>query len=187
MGERWLGVEDRRRFFRIDDVVGLRYRVLGAGLSRQREQQQAWREEFDTLGTQLGANISKLRREQPGLAEALNLLGKQMCLLMRHSNAVDDVESLGYEWPDYHNTTVNISASGIAFLVDQPYSPGVLLSLDFLLRPADWQLQLVGQVVACDAVLAGWYLRLTYQDIAASDQDLLVRHVLVQQSQQLKR
>ncbi len=185
MNQAWNSGQDRRRFFRIDDVIGLHWAAAALEEEQQQRRQSALLDGLAEIDAEIGALLIKLRREQPLAADVLTLMNRKLQMLARRPEA--DTGTTSTETFEYRSTPVNISACGLAFLMDQPCSPGSRLRLDMLLRPGDWELQLVGRVVACDAVMAGWYVRLDYEDISQSDQDLLVRHMLIRQSQQLKR
>lgn len=185
MNQHWNAEQDRRRFFRINDVVGLAYRPADASSTEKQQQTMDVQNSLKELDDEIGGLLVQLRREQPLAAEALACMNRKLQILARRIDSPmagsDDSAA------EYQQTSVNISACGIAFLVDQPYSAGSRLQLDLLLRPGDWELRLIARIIACDPVMAGWQLRLDYESISQSDQDLLVRHMLVKQSQQLRR
>jgi hypothetical protein len=184
MNQAWVSGEDRRRFFRIDDVVGLHYCLVEEQhtLAGRIEQQNV----LQGLDVEIATLLVQVRREQPLVADTLALLNRKLQYIARQPDTAT-ISGVAESALEYHTTAVNISASGVAFSTDHPYSAGSRFRLDMLLRPGDWQLPVVARVVACDAVIAGWYLRLDYEEISQSDQDMLVRHMLVRQSQQIRR
>ncbi|MCP5160974.1 MAG: hypothetical protein H6999_08985 [Hahellaceae bacterium] len=183
-------MDERRRYFRVTDEVGLAHCVMpGAPVEGSREINDRFAESaFLQLESRLASILEPLRSSQPLIHEALDLFNKKINLVL----------SLGKNFSGEQTDLplrfcqVSLSACGIAFRASAPSAPGTLLQLDLLILSSNLRLRLATQVVGCDSVSESheapvWLIRGDFVALDDGQQELLVQHVMKSQSQELKR
>lgn len=184
--------DERRRFFRINDAIGVAYRQLSAeeleqgsvtvdrGVSSDPQRLlQAADKTIQTL-------LPLVRVKQPEVAELLEAMDQKLSFLVDQL----EVESRLVERIAHRVHEVNISACGMALVVDEPLALGAVLALDLLLRPSEVHIHTRGEVVACqlaardqaEAMQGTHYVRMEFQGMGISDQELLIQHIVQRQS-----
>lgn len=180
---------EKRRYFRVTDKLEIAYRVLQAGehtehfASIQRDQAQSLAE----LENQIQLVCQKVANKTPHIAELCRLLNRKINLLQKDAGETDCVAH-GHPVP----RSVNISACGIAFVVEEPVSLGSQLLLRARLQPADHEVALIAYVIACEAVAGqnsrtSYTLRADFTDIPEELQELLIQHVMQAQARHLRQ
>lgn len=185
--------EERRRFFRIDDTLGICWRILSdqeAKSFAERVNQHGGN--FDlasNFDNRIHTLLEACRVQNPVAAELLDLMNKKLNLVIRQL----DVDAALLQKIAYDLKQVNISACGLAFASNEPLQAGAMLQLDLLLQPGDSHVVAMAKVVACEKLEdAGhdaegkWFLRLDFVELNANDQELLIQHVVKRQSNQLR-
>lgn len=72
-------MEDRRRFFRLDDEVVLDFQTLSReDVAAWRESHQQQRDELAQLEQDIGSQISQLRTQNPAIARLLELFNQKI-------------------------------------------------------------------------------------------------------------
>ncbi|MEE4277777.1 MAG: PilZ domain-containing protein [Halieaceae bacterium] len=180
------GIE-RRKYYRINDVVMLRYEVLpesgGSGdeaLAGGAEVGISTEALLAELDRELNRSINTVWRENPVLAEALGLLNRKI--------AVVAADILSYEEKDQHaydDARVSLSGCGIAFEAREALDPGTRLRLQVILQPSQITLSIAGSVVGCEERMSSttmpWWIRVDFdEDLQAQEQ--LIQHVVQKQS-----
>ena len=185
--------EDRRRFFRISDAVSLSYRPVAEediGL-RKALFKQEHESDFTIMGSlasvtqEMSGLLHKIQSSEPDIASYLTALDNKIDLLGRA------FLSRYYDLADQPVQPVNISASGIAFSVQEKFEPGTFIELQLLLQPSFTGILIYGKVVSCEkGDLTGsnssYSLSVDFTHINSSDQDILIRHVIKRQSKLLR-
>lgn len=175
--------DDRRRYFRISDRLGVAYRLLNqaepdVGGEVSAEQQMA---ECDAQIEQL---LKALAVSAPETAQLGRLLNQKLDWILGQGRDEQTWSSLGE--PSIHS--VNISACGMGFRIDEPQPVGVQLDLELLLLPERQPLSTRAEVVACEPVQDGhYYARLEFVDMDSRDQEELIQHIVRRQSEMLRR
>jgi len=185
-----MNVPERRRFFRINDVVGLSYQPVTPAMTQQATAREAenlqisgidlWR----SVDRELLAALESLWKTNEVVAQALGLLNRKLDILAAE-NRVDSAAELSPAQPQQ----VNISACGIAFEGPESFSVGQTLALDIVLKPASKPIKLTGRVVECekleDAEGFRYLLRIDFNPIATDLHEQLIQHIVQRQSSQL--
>lgn len=180
---------ERRSYFRLDDVLMLHYRVITAdddGAGPLRPASRGTAPQVSTSGIlaqierEFGESLRRLWQSQPETAQALGLLNRKLSVIARSFDAVPD------PLPAYEEARVNISGSGIAFETQEALASGTPLHLQLMLLPSQEELQLTGRVVRCDALPPQedgerWLLRVDF-DESPDEQERLVQHIIQLQS-----
>ncbi|WP_163835419.1 PilZ domain-containing protein [Spartinivicinus ruber] len=186
-------MEERRRFFRIDDKVGLRFKVV------TEQEWQHFKENGvapipDSQGVacpgleqKISKAIEKLKAISVEAAEVAWLLNAKMNglveLIVEDATLSDLIKSMD----------VNISACGMAFHVIQPLQSNQLLYLEITLKQQDEPIVALAKVISCseseeDTEIPERYLvRIDFHDIDHDTQELLIQYVVKQQGYLLKQ
>lgn len=174
--------QERRRFYRIDEAVGLSVEELTP------EQSEARRKDVGEVPT--GTLIGELHMEResllpvmreletthPAIARYLKLLERQVDLLARAIGDPDD------NLPDTPTHTVNLSAQGVRFHHGGEIDQGQPVSVNLKLFPSRLRLELLGEVVACKPVSDGEFdIAVDFRYITPADQELLIKHIHARQ------
>lgn len=177
-------MSERRRFFRINDRVGVAYRVLSdeeAASRREREPRPVdvlsllsrYEHTIQTLLPELDA--APLQQLLGALNDKINCVIAQLEL---DSRLVREVAHRVHE--------VNISACGMAFVAEEPIPAGKILSLDLILKPDGRHIASYGQVLGSEAQDRGFYVRIEFLGLAPGDQELLIQHIVRRQGSLLR-
>ena len=181
--------QERRRFFRIDDTVGVAYRVLtDAEIREEPDETQAPADIFGLLArldTQLEHSLGALRVKQPLIGEVLDTLNEKLNTVIQQLEADNHlVRRLAQRVQE-----VNISACGMAFLCDEQIEAGSQLSLELALKPSNLHIYTRARVVACEVIDDGaeYYLRVDFCGISETDQEVLIQHIVKRQGAILRQ
>lgn len=177
--------DDRRRYFRIQETLGLSWQLLDGGGSEGSNASPA--ADLLSMVSEQDRRIEKLlielAEENPKVSELVSLFNQKLervvnqivldnSLVNRIANKVKEA---------------NISACGIAFVHEEKLPPGSNLRLELTLLPEQKHLTADGRLVGCDPSNDGlYYWRIDFLAISKSDQEELIQHIVKSQSQQLK-
>ncbi len=187
--------DERRQFFRIDDSLSLSYRQIPAErLSAAIENlENALDRDFTVVSSlaavsqEMQGTLHKIEASRPEIAAYLKSLDKKIDILGRALLA-QTTELLNQPAQE-----VNISATGVSFLVPEDIPVGAVLELKMLLMPSYAGILSFVEVLGCDPVAspagqpASYNLRTTFMHIRDRDRDLLIQHVVQRQSAQIRR
>ncbi len=180
--------DERRRFFRINDTMGVAYRVLTKEeLAASNNKDSMPVNVFSLLAnydTVLNEQLSQIKVKQPELEAIFTSLNKKINCLINHLEMESRlVERLAHKIRD-----VNISACGMAFLAEGEFELGQDLSLDIVLQPAETHIFSLGKVVGCEKDKSGdgSYVRVDFYNMSNTDQENLIQHIVQRQSTQLR-
>lgn len=177
--------DDRRRYFRISDNIGLAYQVITGDqtdLGRVRSEpvrMSALLAEHDTAIVRL---LQELRSRDPLVGElAARLNEKINGIVNQLDRATQMVEQTAHKI-----VAVNISACGLGFHSDEPIAPHAQVQLDMVLLPDNKRLLTPARVIACEPQDNGYYVRMDYVDLGAADQEYLIQHIVKRQGDLLR-
>jgi len=180
---------ERRRYFRVTDLVGLSYRFLSEG-----ERELALASQPTSLNNLLvqieddiNMNLQALKQANPDLHKLMDLYNQKINLAFGHGLADKD-QAAGHS---VRACQVSISACGIAFPCSEPTNLNQSIALDLTLFPNNLRLQLLASVISCDshedvASTDSYIIRADFERLTESDEELLVQHVIKRQALQLK-
>jgi c-di-GMP-binding flagellar brake protein YcgR len=189
-----LPANERRAYFRIEDSLNLSYHEIPADVLQQRLQQleQGVDTNFTVLSSlasisqQMGGLLHKIQVDSPDIARYLKALDQKIELLGRtllatESNLVEE-----------HAYPVNLSASGMAFKSKDAVAAGSILELKLLLYPSLAGILAYAEVVDCVALEEAdpgfsYCIRVNFSHLRETDRDLLIRHVVQRQTDQLRK
>lgn len=187
--------EDRRSFFRVDDNVRLSLRRIPPDEVESRVN----RLEHDLAGNftimsslaaitaQMTAGLRRIENRDPDLAAYLRAIDQKIEVIGRAFIAEEP------ELVAESAVPVNLSAGGMCAGVEEVYEPGVQLEIRMLLFPSFTGLMIYGTVIECGPAPAAeqsstyqHLARIEFTHIRDQDQELLIRHLLRRQSDQLR-
>lgn len=186
---------ERRSFFRIDDTVRLSLRPVPAGELEDRLE----RLEHDLAGNftvmsslaaitaQMTVGLRRIENRDPDLAAYLRAIDQKIEVIGRAFIAQEPELAAEKAVP------VNLSAGGMCVGAEECYEPGTTLEIRMLLFPSFTGLMIYGTVVECSptpegALPAGYpqMVRVEFSHIREPDRELLIRHLLRRQGDQLR-
>lgn len=180
--------EERRRFFRIDDEVALHFAPIGEeyGGDNISQDQPILNQEFHvSLEVQIRQAMAEVRAQSPKMALVLDLLNQKINLLRSY-------ESLGIDEPVLK--MANLSACGIAFTWTESMPINQQLMLNLYLQPNHELIKTECHVAAVMDNLnpdtrqsEPYIVRLDFDNIHPSYQEVLIQHVVQRQSYQLRK
>lgn len=187
---------ERRAYFRIDDAVRLSLRpVPPEELGRLKERLEENLVNSFTVMSSLAAisgemvvNLRRIENSDPDVAAYLKALDRKIEILGQALTATDN------ELMEQPAHPVNLSAGGMSVLVNERYEPGQILEIRMLLFPSFTGVFMFGDVIDCEPVTEpdrdsgyGYRMRISFTHMREQDRDLIIRHVLRCQSNQLRR
>jgi c-di-GMP-binding flagellar brake protein YcgR len=181
---------ERRRYFRIDDEIVLSYQQVPAG---EVPEHHTFREHepdvfslashLELLSAESATLLRRIERDDPVLGDYLRFLEQKIDLIARSLLANEEEFRLSPA------QRVNLSAAGLSFLCTDEFAAGAVLELKLILPPALIGIRAYGRVVYCryrggDA--PSYQIGVDFIGLRDQDRDLLIRHIIKKQSQQLR-
>jgi c-di-GMP-binding flagellar brake protein YcgR len=184
--------ENRRRFFRIDDKVNLQYKIVDeqAALNTNKVNNELLNSSsivtaLDELNQEAKLVMLRVKKIQPEVAEYLKILDSKIDLVaqetIRQSNNL----------LEKNIRNANISATGLAFENSEEIKEGELLKIKLLLTSCSAVIIIYGQVIYCrnadtkdDSM--PYLIGLDYVNINEQDREILIKHVVKRQMQQIR-
>jgi c-di-GMP-binding flagellar brake protein YcgR len=186
---------ERREHFRINDTLYIQYNAIDQTTAEQLGQQltnvehgdanqhQVQLRSLQTAFTLVTDQINHYDRE---VARALRILNEKINLLDQIINQPDP------ELPTANQKKeVNLSGGGLGLLCEQQYQERSPLSVQIELRSSGVTIQAVARVISCTRVepensQTPYYLRLAFTQMNEQDRDLLIKHILFRQAEELR-
>jgi c-di-GMP-binding flagellar brake protein YcgR len=176
-------MDERRRYFRIEDTIAVLYEPLGDEQAKAR-QEAINRGDFGPNNSlqeterQLQLLIDKLRVQNPELGEAVELLNTKFNLL---KNDVDESAR------EMKVVRASISACGVSFKAPERMPAGEMVYLDILLLPTDLHVQTVADVVACRELEgeSAYEVSFEFNHLSLEVEELMIQHVVKRQGRLL--
>lgn len=185
--------EERRRYFRIDDSMGISYELLGSEeakvFARQSNEHGGNFDYASHFDNRIQTLLESCKLQTPIASELLDLLNKKLNFVIQQM----DVDAELMHKIAYTLRQVNVSACGIAFATEEMLEPGQLLKLDIMLQPTELHVVALAEVVESSVIglediegNSSCFVRLNFTEINSNDQELLIQHMVKKQSAQLK-
>ena len=184
--------DERRRFFRIEDLIHLTFRVIDETelayktelLEKGLVEQFMITSSLAAVTADMSATLRKIEVNDPDVASYLKSLDQKIDMIGR-AFMVDEVNT-----QDNKASAVNLSASGIAFYHEKEIPVGTYLELKMLLMPSNAGVLTYGKVIGNDPVegVPGTdiQVRVDFTHLREEDRDLLIRHVIRKQGDMLR-
>ena len=198
MSEQDQNTEARREYFRIDDQVLLSVRPVDAAEAgeladqineripdRKAPDRFAVTASFAVNSRVMARLLHGISTDSPDVARYLKLMDQKLHQLARLF-VLDEVEN-----GDYPQLEVNISAGGLVFPSRVAFPPEALLETRIILLPNLTGILTVARVVYCEAAADPgdfpWRVSVEYLHIRESDRDLLCSHIMLRETELLRR
>lgn len=186
---------DRRAYFRINDRLLINITPLPAEaaweLGKQivssvaphathpHQQLSSLESAFQHLTDQIG-------HQDRDVARALRMLDEKINLL------ANNVQHLLQPIDDGHAEPVNLSAGGLAMLSDQAIAAKTPVEINMTLLPSGLPIRAVAKVISCEQLLSAqqgkaFSLRLVFTHMNETDRNILVKHTLSRQAENLRQ
>lgn len=174
---------DRRRFFRITDRLGVSYRVLEPSEINDDLPSTIARATHLIAGyNQVIEDSLAALSDQPAVAAAIDALNKKLdCMLSQIELDNVMVQKMAHKMCE-----VNISACGMAFIIDESLQSNDILHLDLFFKPDDLHVVAKGRVIDCEPAEQAYYLRIEFVEMSQTDQERLIQHIVQRQGMLLR-
>jgi len=185
--------DDRREYFRIDDEIALDYREVNDDEADQLLERIQSRlvdrftaaSSFAATSRQMAHVIHKVQMQTPELARCLQAIDQKLNMITQLfvSEEMDTDKQSTRE--------VSLSAGGVAFRAQHALEVGSLLELRMVLFPALVGIVTISRVVTCSRLEDGnnrfpWQIAVAYEHLREADRELLVRHIMAKETEQLR-
>ncbi len=185
--------EDRRRYFRIDDEVSMKYRCLTESEFSQllKERQTGFPDKialssaFSSTSHQMKHLVETIRHRDADLSVCLEHINEKLDVLIRLLVANE------HGLPDHPSHSVSLSASGICFHAADKLPEGSILEIKLMMFPSFISILTYGTIVHCQRDDNGdpeypYKVSADFSHIQEEDRELMVKHVLQKQAQILR-
>jgi hypothetical protein len=134
---------------------------------------------------ELELSLKTLREESPAIAHTLKALDDKL-------NLVTALTLAQLPHGEHCARSINLSAGGMAFYASKPYAAGDLVEVRLLLLPDCSAVEAQGRVVRCErdpnaARDHPWRIALHFENLADSERDRVIRHLLALQQASARR
>ncbi len=184
-----MGKVERRRYFRIDETIGLSVQLLGGdahaalpGDVPEVTQAPAFVAEHDNEIEKLILGLEPDHPKVARLASLLNQKLERVAMMVAADNQL--VTRIAHRVQE-----VNISACGMGFGHEEPIAEGSKVRIDMTLLPDEQKVSSDGIVIACEKSRDDeheYYCRVDFFGMSVADQEVLIQHVVQSQATQLK-
>lgn len=186
--------DDRREFFRINDAVRINIVRVPEGELEKRLQrlEQNLSGSFTVMSSlaaissEMAINMRRIEHKQPDVAAYLRAIDRKIEVLGRAFLAQES------DLVAQEATAVNLSAGGMGMMTDDAYSNGDVLEIKMLLFPSFTGVLTYGTVIDSKPLAEGEHeshshqIRVEFTHMREQDRDVLIRHILRCQSQELR-
>lgn len=180
---------ERRRYFRVTDLVGLRYQLLSEDQQSLAIQAKpgSLKDLLKELDAQIMASLAIVQSSHSEVHRVLDLLNQKINLALNSEQLIEN-EALEHSGL----VSVNLSACGIAFSAEHSAALNQYLAIELTLYPNNIRMNLMAAVIGCDQYQeedgkTRYLLRADFVEISDASQEVLVQHVIKRQAQQLKQ
>lgn len=185
-------IEEKRRYFRVSDTINLLHKVIDETNLEQLSHISddvlgncSLAAALDVLNEEARMMAPRLERRDPEFFEYLKLIDTKIGLIAQALALKDE----HFSKHDKHD--VSLSGSGLAFSNDQALAVGTLLEMRMVLTSCLAVIVVFGRVVQCKDTAASnsdnpFEVCVEYINMKEEDRELLLKHVVKRQLQQLR-
>ena len=183
--------QERRRFFRIEDTVNLFYKVIDektvAAISYVSDDvlsNCSLVAALDVLSQEARIIAPRLERTEPEMYEYLKIMDTKINLIAQA------VMMQGNDFSEHNSRNVNLSASGLAFEAEDAIEVGTFLEVKIMLTSCMAVIIAYAKVIYCkqneQAGNFPYFVGVNYVNMKDDDRELLIKHVVKKQMQQIR-
>ena len=186
--------DERRRYYRIDDDVALRYQIIPAArlpnslahFDSGFADKWTLASEFAYTTTQMKQALEKVKRDMPEVIKCLEELNEKVDTLIRLLATSDS------DVPNYPTDRVSLSASGLAFNSQAQIPVGSTLVIKLLTFPSFVYVFSLARVVRCSRDDSKnrelpYRIAVDFTHIREDVREMLIKHVLQKESSSLRK
>lgn len=179
--------EDKRNYFRIDDIAILSYRTVTREEVRSAERQDPhspinkfkYKTNFDRLSRELKPLYNVIKSSNSNIAQYLALLDKKIDLLS--SLLIHDIAAENEDHVEPQH--INIGAGGLSFISDKPFIIDTMLEIQMKLLPENIVIFSYARIISCDLLKQNqeeseYRIAVEFELMDEDVRDLVIRHVL---------
>jgi len=179
---------DKRKYFRVDDIALLSYRVVSWSEVRSAQKQDSnlpinkltIKANLDRLSRELQPLHNIIKSSSPKIALYLATLDNKINLLSQYLIEDDEAEN------DIKPQQVNIGAGGLSFVADKHVVTGAMLEIQMKLLPGNLAIFSYARVVSCTRLEASveqqdYKIAVEFEFMDDDVRDLITRHVLAKE------
>ncbi|PLW84290.1 hypothetical protein CWI75_02820 [Kineobactrum sediminis] len=172
------GINDRRRYYRINDTVLLRYGAITGGQTPAESTDLGAGILLGKSDRDLNDAIEHVAQRDPVIAQAMELLNRKISALATQLLAADELNGESYD-----KAQVNLSGCGIAFEARGTWLVGERLRIGILINSAREPVDLLGTIISIeDGESANESCRLRVDfDENEHSQDQIIQYVIQRQ------
>ncbi|GGY47356.1 hypothetical protein GCM10011297_20120 [Bacterioplanes sanyensis] len=180
-------MEERRRYFRLDDEVILDFQVLSRDeVSELVHHTNQVKSELQQIEQEIGTLIYQIKSHSPQVSRLADLLNQKLNLLALGAGQSNKQRSLSQSEA---RTRINLSACGMAFNTAEPLERDHHLLLNMQLKPSNANLELSGRVVdieSSDEDERPYRVRVDFEGLTEAEQEIIIQHLFQLQNRNLK-
>ncbi|WP_162628853.1 PilZ domain-containing protein [Marinobacter bohaiensis] len=178
----WQG-RDRRRFYRVDDRVALRYVRLSDEASLSGEMQDlSLRTRLADLDLALDEAMGRFAEQSPAGQTVADLLNRKLELALEAAGVGRQANGD----PSLITRDISLSVGGFAFATEERIAVGENLLIDLLFYPERRTVRALARVVASEPAASGQLLRLDVARMGDADREILMGHIMRLQSERIR-
>lgn len=184
--------EEKRRYFRVSDTINLLYKVVNEIQVKQLSHVSSdvlstcsLSAALEVLDQEAAALAPRLDRRDPEMFEYLKILDNKINLIVQSLSPRQE------DFSEQDKREVNLSAAGVAFTNDVALPVDTLLELRMVLTSCLAVIVAYGRVAQCkdisqDNTEHPYAVCVEYVNMKEEDRELLIKHVIKKQMQQLR-
>jgi hypothetical protein len=183
--------DEKRRFFRIEDLVHLSCNVLDERSFNEKIQllEKGVSEQFlvmsdlSAISSEMSASLRRIESREPEIADYLRSIDRKIDLLGRAIMSEEFGVNIDSAVP------VNLSASGVGIKTGRAIPENSSVEVRMILLPDHVGVMAYGSVVACeeqDDERYPYLVRVDFTHLRDEDRDLLIRHIMRKQGEMLR-
>ncbi|MGH1439609.1 MAG: PilZ domain-containing protein [Cellvibrionaceae bacterium] len=182
--------DDRRRFFRITDAIGVSYTLMNESEENPPEkgggsiQGMSIHSLLESHNQEITSALSDLASSQPEAANAISALNKKLDTI----TTLIELEGLVDGRATHSIQEASISACGIAFSVNEELASDTKINLSLFLETSGEQVAAIGRVIDCQSLAEedAYYLRVEFVEMVDSEREKLIQHIIQRQGSLLR-
>ncbi len=192
-------MEERRRFYRIDDSVILNYKPFPeeqmdetiSRLEMLSSHHKLLQSSLGSLELRLDFLLEEIEAPLPEIAEALKIINRKLSILSQLESAnTESALGLNSESTTERHT-VNLSGSGLAFSSPTSFAQGEVMEIECALLPEYYNVKAIGRVVSCREEAESdsgmkYLIAVDFVYLREADRESIIAHILKKQGEELK-
>lgn len=185
---------DRRAYFRINDRLLINVTPmppqaaweLGKLIISSAPHATHPNQQLSSLDSALHHLTDQIGHQDRDIARALRMLDEKINLL------ANNVQHLLQPIDDSQAEPVNLSAGGVSLLSTEAIPPKTPVEINMTLLPSALPIRAIAKVISCEQLLSardgkGFSLRLAFTHMNETDRNMLVKHTLTRQAENLRQ